>query len=644
MILGENERDEKEQILIVDDDESILRTLTLIFDKKGCETDTATTGREAIEKAKERFFNLALVDIKLPDMEGLDLLPALREIHPDIVLIIITAYASVDSAVEAPSRGVSAYLTKPLDVDELLAVAGEALDRQHLEREKRQTEQRIGEQYEFLHTVMESLTHPFYVIDADNYSVVMANSAANLRISEDAQTCYALTHGESEPCHDVEHVCPLNEVKKSKEPVTVEHIHLDKDGNPRIVEVHGYPVFNAEGNVIQMIEYTFDITEHKKLEQQLLQAQKMEAVGRLAGGIAHDFNNVLTVITGNTDLVLAALPEDSPHRTRILSIREAAVHATELTQQLLAFSRKQIATPRVLSVNEVVSDLQRMLQRVIGEDIMLVIRFGDDVGNIRMDPGQVEQVLMNLVVNAREAMLRGGALTIETGQVELDEAYVNTHPYVRPGQYARIAVSDTGTGMSNEVMEQLFEPFFTTKEGGTGLGLSTVYGIVKQNDGAIKVYSEEGTGTTFKIYFPIVKESVDTSPAGDAGVEPPTGSETILVVEDEDAVRVLAEEVLNKLGYKVYAFGNAEEALLFIEDYKDTIELLLTDVIMPGTGGVELASAIQEARPLVRVMYMSGYTNDSITQYGVLDEGVSLLQKPFTLTEIARKVREVLDA
>ena len=644
MILGEKVRDENEQILIIDDDESILRTLTLIFDKKGCETDTATTGREAIEKAKERFFNLALVDIKLPDMEGLDLLPALREIHPDIVLIIITAYASVDSAAEAPSRGVAAYLTKPLDVDELLAVAEEALDQQRLEREKRQAEQRIGEQYEFLHTVMESLTHPFYVIDADNYSIVMANSAANLRISEDAQTCYALTHGESGPCHDVEHVCPLDEVKISKGPVTVEHIHLDKDGNPRIVEVHGYPVFNAEGNVIQMIEYTFDITDQKKLEQQLLQAQKMEAVGRLAGGIAHDFNNALTVITGNTDLVLAALPEDSPHRTRILSIRKAAAHATELTQQLLAFSRKQIAAPRVLSVNEVVSDIQGMLQRVIGEDIMLVTRFGDDVGNIRMDPGQVEQVLMNLVVNAREAMPRGGALTIETAQVELDEAYVNTHPYVRPGQYARIAVSDTGTGMSNAVMEQLFEPFFTTKEGGTGLGLSTVYGIVKQNDGAINVYSEEGTGTTFKVYFPIVKESVDTSQVVDAGTIPPTGSETILMVEDEDAVRVLARDVLNKLGYEVHDFSSAEEALLFVEDYEGTIDLLLTDVIMPGTGGVELASTIQEAYPSVRVMFMSGYTNDTITQYGVLDEGVSLLQKPFTLTEIARKVREVLDA
>ena len=382
----------------------------------------------------------------------------------------------------------------------------------------------------------------------------------------------------------------------------------------------------------------------KEKEQQLLQSQKMEAVGRLAGGVAHDFNNALTVILGNTDLVLSRQPDGNPPDAHLLGVRKAATHAAELTQQLLAFSRKQIADPRILEVNSVISGIQGMLQRVIGEDIKLITSCSADVGNIRMDPGQVEQVLMNLVVNARQAMPRGGTITIETEQVELDETYIQTHLYAKPGQYAQISVSDTGIGMSEEIQEHLFEPFYTTKETGTGLGMATVYGIVKQNNGSINIYSEEGTGTTFKIYLPITSEHPDAFPSAADGSGLTGGTETILVVEDDDAVRELTIDILTDLGYQVHAFSNVEEALDHTRNGEEPADLLLTDVVMPGMDGAELAEAVVKERPSIRVLYMSGYTSNAIATHGVLDEGINLLQKPFTQADIARKIREVLDA
>jgi len=417
-----------------------------------------------------------------------------------------------------------------------------------------------------------------------------------------------------------------------------------KDGQKAIVLETARAVRDDDGNVVMYRGTMRDITGQRQLEQQLLQSQKMEAIGRLAGGIAHDFNNALTVVIGNTDLILTSLPKDSPYRSQTLNIRKAADHATGLTRQLLAFSRRQIISPRILSINKVISDLHGMLQRVIGEDVRLVTHLGENVGNTRIDPGQIEQVLMNLVVNARESMPEGGIIAVETEQVELDEAYVNTHPYVKPGLYVQISVSDTGVGMGDEVREKVFEPFFTTKEGGTGFGLSTVYGIVKQNEGSINIYSEEGIGTTFKIYFSVTKERADAGPTGVGKADLLTGSETILVVEDDDALRDLAVEILTGLGYRVHAFSDAEEALFSVRESEETIDLLLTDVVMPGLSGVELANAVLEADPSVRVLYMSGYTDNAIAYHGVLDEGVNLLQKPFSLTEIAKKVREVLDA
>ncbi|HYK82683.1 MAG TPA: PAS domain S-box protein [Gemmatimonadales bacterium] len=389
-----------------------------------------------------------------------------------------------------------------------------------------------------------------------------------------------------------------------------------------------------------------DVTERVQLEQQLRQAQKMEAVGRLAGGVAHDFNNILTAITGYADLLAEDLPAGDPRRQDAEEIRKSAERAAALTRQLLAFSRQQVLQPRVLDLNALVSELEKLLHRLLGEDVALATELEPMVGHIKADPGQLEQVLMNLAVNSRDAMPRGGRLTIETRNVDLDEAYARDHYPVQPGKYVLLAVSDTGTGMTAEVQAHLFEPFFTTKEKGkgTGLGLATVYGIVKQSGGFIWVYSEVGHGTTFKIYLPRVDEPAGVAAGGTAAPPPVVGgTETVLLAEDEAPVRAVARQVLERHGYQVLEAASAEAALDIANRYSGPIHLLLTDVIMPGLNGRELALRLATLRPEARVIYMSGYTDDAITRHGVLEAGQAYVQKPFTPDLIARKVREVLD-
>ena len=390
----------------------------------------------------------------------------------------------------------------------------------------------------------------------------------------------------------------------------------------------------------------FDMTDRRRLEEQLLQAQKMEAIGRLAGGIAHDFNNLLTAVAGYTELLLAQLPEGDARREHAEEIRLAGKRAAALTQQLLAFSRRQVLEPRVLDLNTVIADMERMLRRVIGEDIELTTSLDPGLWRAKADPGQIEQSILNLVVNARDAMPRGGRLTIETGNVEVDETFAGRYVTVHAGPHVMLAVSDTGIGMNADLQARLFEPFFTTKERGkgTGLGLSTTYGIVKQSGGSIWVYSEPGHGSTFKIYLPRCEEPLDVKEPAPSAVAPLTGSETILLVEDEPEVRRLAEKLLRMRGYDVIAAGSPAEAIAMTRHREAPIAILVTDVIMPGMNGRELARAMAFSRPRMRVLYMSGYTDAAITQQGILDPGTAFLAKPFTPDALARKVREVLDA
>ncbi len=387
-----------------------------------------------------------------------------------------------------------------------------------------------------------------------------------------------------------------------------------------------------------------DITERKQLEVQLRQAQKMEAIGRLAGGVAHDFNNVLTAIFGYVDILREELPADSTAQRDLAEVRKASERAASLTKQLLAFSRQQVLEPMVLEPTALIEDFEKMLHRLIGEDVELRLSLARDTGNVLADPGQLQQVLMNLAVNARDAMPTGGKLILETANAELSEQYAELHQPVVPGRYVMLAVSDTGTGMTPETRARIFEPFFTTKEKGkgTGLGLSTVYGIVKQSGGYVWVYSELGRGTTFKIYLPRVDAAPDTLlPAR----EPVTvaGTETILLAEDDAVLRPLAKGLLEKLGYTVLDAADAVEALEAARQYTEVIHLLLTDVVMPGASGRELARRLESHRPDVKVLYVSGYTDDAIVHHGMLEPGLNFLQKPFTPAALARKVREVLD-
>ena len=388
-----------------------------------------------------------------------------------------------------------------------------------------------------------------------------------------------------------------------------------------------------------------EVAERKSAEEQLRQAQKMEAVGKLAGGVAHDFNNLLTAINGHSDMAMRRLQQDDPLYDKLEKIKKAGERAASLTHQLLAFSRKQILQPKVLDLNQVVFEMNKMLQPLIGEDIDLFTKLKPDLGMVKADPGQLEQVLMNLSVNARDAMPMGGKLTIETANVYLDEEYAGHHFAISPGWYVMLAVSDSGSGMDAETREQIFDPFFTTKEvgKGTGLGLSTVYGIVKQSGGNIWVYSELGRGTTFKVYLPCVDRSAE-EPELTANYNTSSGgNETVLLVEDEEMVREMAKEILEESGYQVLEAKHGHEALLIAEQYRGHIHLMLSDVVMPQMSGRELAEHFAPLRKDMKVLYMSGYTDDAIVHHGVLDEGTAFIEKPFTPNALAHKVRETLN-
>jgi PAS domain S-box-containing protein len=389
-----------------------------------------------------------------------------------------------------------------------------------------------------------------------------------------------------------------------------------------------------------------NITERKRLEEQFRQSQKMEAIGRLAGGIAHDFNNLLTVIIGNCDFIVEDQGLSDQLRQDVERIKKTGERAANLTSQLLAFSRKQVLQPEILELNSVVSNMDKMLRRLIGEDIELSTTLAPDLGRIKADPGQMEQVVMNLVVNARDAMPGGGKLTIETASVDLDESYVRRQVGLKPGPYVMLAVSDSGEGMSAGTQARIFEPFFTTKEQGqgTGLGLATVHGIISQSGGHIWVYSEPEMGTTFKIYLPRFDVGTGSVRNDQASEEPRHGSETVLLVEDEDTLRELASRVLLNEGYTVLEARHGAAAYQISERYQGPIDLLVTDVVMPGgISGLQLSDSLTMARPELKVLFMSGYTDQAITHHGILDPSTAYLEKPFTLNILTRKVREVLD-
>src|SRR5579871_1752081 len=435
----------------------------------------------------------------------------------------------------------------------------------------------------------------------------------------------------------------LDRFRQGEALASVERSRVRKDGTRIEVTIWTAPLRDAAGRISGALAIDNDVTEHKQLEEQLRQSQKLEAVGRLAGGVAHDFNNLLTVITGYAEMLIMEVEDDQSLRDYAQEIQYAASRAGALTAQLLAFSRRQISQPRILDLNEVVSHSIKLLRRVIGEDIEIATHLQPELGRVKADPTHIDQLIMNLVVNARDAMARGGKLTIETANQMLDREYSGRHIGVQPGPYCMLAVSDTGTGMDAATRSRLFEPFFTTKETGkgTGLGLSIVYGIVKQNGGEIMVYSEPGKGTTFKIFFPmaVVPEAfaVEEERTTEA-----RGSETVLLCEDEAAIRKLVHAMLTRCGYQVIDAERPEEAVQLATKHTDDIHLLLTDIVMPQMSGFDLAKEIRQVRPRIQVLYMSGYTDNQVSRSWVLNPDTPFIQKPFTAAALSQKVREAL--
>jgi PAS domain S-box-containing protein len=421
--------------------------------------------------------------------------------------------------------------------------------------------------------------------------------------------------------------------------------NLTKDGRTITCQWFNTPLMEDGGRFGGFLCLVRDATEQTSLEAQIRQAQKMEAFGQLASGVAHDFNNLLTIISGYSEILLLDLKSTDPNRESIEAISEAGERAAALTRQLLAFSRKTVLETKILDLNAVVRETEKLLQRLIGEDILLTAVLNPAISKVNFDPGLLGQILLNLAVNARDAMPKGGKITIETSDVKLDEAYAARHADCKPGRYVRLAVSDNGCGMTPEVQAHIFEPFFTTKEPGkgTGLGLATVYGIIKQSGGSIDLYSEPGHGTTFKIYIPAVDGHLKLSVSDQGTPKIKGGSETILLVEDSDAVRGIALLALQTQGYKVLQAENGKKALQIVENHPSVIDMLVTDVVMPGMSGRELAETLTAQYPQLKVLFVSGYTDDSVIRYGILQVEVAFLQKPYTPFTLARKVREVLD-
>jgi two-component system cell cycle sensor histidine kinase/response regulator CckA len=600
--------------------------------------EDASTMRKALVDGA---WDVILSDWSMPQFTALDAIGILNETGLDIPLIIVSGTVGEEAAVAALRGGAADFIAKD-KLSRLAPAIARELREAKVRDARRLAEDDLRASEARYRVLFDSSPLPMWVLDTATDRFLAVNEAATSHYGYTREEFAALT------MTDVLLPADVPAVRDHLPPAATAHggsawHHRKKDGSTITVEVKSHD-FMLEGRRARLVLLN-DVTVLRKTEEQLRQSQKMEAVGRLAGGVAHDFNNVLSVILSYGELLLADLKPGEPMRDDVEEITKAGKRAAELTRQLLMFSRQQVLEPKVLDLNEVLTSMDKMLQRILGADVDLVSLPAQPLGRVRMDPSSLEQVIMNLVVNARDAMPKGGKLTMETGNVLLDEAYAREHLGVTPGPHVMLAVTDTGTGIDKPTLARIFEPFFTTKASGkgTGLGLSTVFGIVQQSNGSIWVYSEPGKGTTFKVYLPRVDSALERIRSTD----PPTtsgGSETILLVEDNDQVRAVARGILGRNGYDVIEARNAGEALLHSEKHAGSIHLLLSDVVMPQMSGPELAKRLATARPEMKVLCMSGYTDDSIVRHGVLEDSVAYLQKPITPETLARKVREVLDA
>ncbi|HLB81679.1 MAG TPA: response regulator [Gemmatimonadales bacterium] len=627
------------RVLMVEDSEDDARLLARELRGAGYEltherVDTAAALQAALD---QHAWDLVIGDYSMPQFNGTAALAILRERGLDIPYICVSGTITEELAVAAMKAGANDYVTKG-QLKRLIPAIERELREAKARATLRATEASYGTLVEHapVGIYRSNPEGQFLSVNAAVVRMLGYEAASDVLRLDMARDVYA---DAAERQRLVE-----RDSYSDRQYDDVEATWKRKDGRLLTVQLSVRAVRNEAGRVAYYETFVRDVTDQRRLQQQLLQSQKMEAVGRLAGGIAHDFNNLLTVITSYSELLLEDLPQDDHKRGDLEQVRKAADGAAALTRQLLAFSRQQVVAPRVVSLNAVVESLQKILRRVIGEDVELATQLTPEPGAVRADVGQLEQVLMNLAVNARDAMPTGGKLTIETANVEHDPAYAREREAAAVRRFVMLAISDTGCGMDEATKARIFEPFFTTKEPGkgTGLGLATVYGIVRQAGGFIWVYSEPGHGTSFKIYLPQVDAPAeDLASAG--STRAPGGTETVLLVEDAAAVRAVAKQVLERLGYTVLEAPNGQAALHLAQQHRGEIHMLLTDVVMPGMSGREVAERLARARSGIKLLFASGYTDDSIVRHGILESGTAYLQKPFSPESLARKVREVLD-
>ncbi|MBA2734763.1 MAG: response regulator [Acidobacteria bacterium] len=640
------------KVLLIDDDVDdfiLTRELFSMVNLSNYTLDWAASYEEGLKIVECRKHDVCLVDYRLGERNGVDLIREARESRLTTPMILLTGQNDYDVDVEAMEAGATDFLVKdetsPARLERTIRYAVALnIERCRAEEALRAEREYFGHIISAAPTVIVGITPEGTTTFVNQAIRQVAGYEPDELIGRDWwRVLY--------PDEEYRQVERLLKDFEHGAVVNYEMELTTKNGEKRCVSWNSVNRLNEHNELVEIIGIGNDITEQvlsrrrlETTEDQLRQSQKLESVGMLAGGIAHDFNNLLTVITGYSELMLRRLDKVDPLARNVEEIKKAAERATSLTRQLLAFSRKQVLQPKVLDLNSVVANIEKMLGRLVGEDMELRTSPGAGLGQVKADPGQIEQVILNLVVNARDAMPKGGKITIETANVYLDNEYAREHIAIQPGWYAMLAVTDTGCGMDAETQKYIFEPFFTTKEQGkgTGLGLSTVYGIVKQSGGNIWAYSEVGVGTTFKIYLPLVNEQVSEPEPDAARPEKVVGTETILLAEDEEMVRNLARESLKMHGYTVLTAANAGEALLICQQHVGTIHLLMTDVVMPRMSGKELAEQLLRLRPETRVLYMSGYAADAIVHHGILDKDIAFIGKPFTPDALVLKVVEVL--